>query len=332
MRHAAQSLLEHQQILILCHQDPDGDTLGSGFALCEALRGLGKAVKVLCDSFPPQFSFLYPKTPSQVLSQPFVVAVDVADERLLGERLRRYAGNVDLCIDHHPSNTLYARQTLLESQAAATAEILVRLLDVMGVPLTRRIATGLYTGISTDTGCFKFSNTTAQLHRTAARLMETGIDTYRINRRMFDIKSKGRIAIERMVLDTVRYYYGGTCALIYITQEMVEKAGATQAELGTLSSLPRQIEGVEIGVTLRQRGDSFKVSVHTGGTLDAAALCAKLGGGGHFRAAGCVIRAPLPQAVRTLVELIGLELARARSPLAGQASPRKIPSSPKLLD
>ena len=158
-------LLGADDILILCHKNPDGDTIGSGAALCLALQRLGKTAAVLCsDPIPAMYDFL-PITEFDGSYTPrFVVAVDVAGIQLFGDRndMPRYAEHVDLCIDHHGSNSGYAYETLVNDQAAATAELLTALIPEMGVEITPDIAACLYTGLATDTGCFRFTNTTAR--------------------------------------------------------------------------------------------------------------------------------------------------------------------------
>ena len=170
-------LLGADDILILCHKNPDGDTIGSGAALCLALQRLGKTAAVLCsDPIPAMYDFL-PITEFDGSYTPrFVVAVDVAGIQLFGDRnhMADYAGHVDLCIDHHGSNSGYAYETLVDDHAAAAAELLTALIPELGVEITPDIAACLYTGIATDTGCFRFTNTTAATHRAAATLIEAG--------------------------------------------------------------------------------------------------------------------------------------------------------------
>ena len=278
-------LNEQEDILILCHQSPDGDTLGSGFGLYYALRALGKRAQVVCsDPIPPQFSYLLPEKMPQITPR-CIVAVDVADPQLLGDKLSCLADKVDLCIDHHPSNRGYAARTLVRPDAAATAEI-IRGLQVR---LDQRMADCIYTGLCTDTGCFQYSNVTSYTLRIAADMMDLGADAYHINRKMFGTKSKARIAMEREVLDSLIYAMAGRVAVIAVTKEMLDRTGAKESELDGLSSIPREIEGVKVGITLREKPGGFKISVRTVEEIDAANICALFGGGGHARAAGCFI-------------------------------------------
>lgn len=305
LEEAASFLKEQDDILILSHQSPDGDTMGSAFALYLALCQLGKRARIECaDGFPkrfclssvPDFAAFEPKT---------IVAVDVADEKLLGDALRKYADRIALCIDHHPTNTQYAERLLLWERAAAACEIIYRLLQTLEIDITPQIASFLYMGISTDTGCFKFSNTAPETHRIAAELMDLGADYVPINVRFFDTKSKARIMIERQALDSISFFFRERCALIVVSRKMILDSQADESELDGVSTIPRQIEGVEIGITLREKEDGkYKVSMRSGETVDVSKICGLLGGGGHMRASGCLVEGGREEAIRKTVQAV----------------------------
>ncbi len=206
-KEAVDFLSASDRIVILSHQSPDGDTMGSAFALYYSLTALGKQVRLECaDGFPERFClFGLPEFDS--FKPESVVAVDIADARLLGNALQKYATAVDLCIDHHPTNTAYAKRLLLDENAAATCEIIYRVIRKLKGSITKEIASCLYMGISTDTGCFKFSNTTPQTHEIAAELMRLGADYPQINVRFFETKSRSRIMVERMALESMRFIF-----------------------------------------------------------------------------------------------------------------------------
>lgn len=304
---AAAVLLGAQRAVILCHQSPDGDTLGSAAALCRGLRQLGKRAAVRCsDPVGKRFRYLFENLPDDEFEPDRVVAVDIADEKLFGEPLRaRYGGKADLCVDHHPSNTGYARVNLVDPKAAATCEIVFALLKKMGARIDRPVALALYTGITTDTGCFRYTNVTPATYRIAADLVETGIDAPGVNRALFDTKSRARLEMERRVLDSIRYDCGGRAAVIAVTKKMVAETGASEDDLDGLASIPREIEGVLVGVTLREKdGGEWKVSLRARAPANASAICAKFGGGGHRGAAGCSLRMPLEEAERRLLAAV----------------------------
>ena len=308
-------LLAADDILILCHKNPDGDTIGSGTALCLALQQLGKNAALLCsDPIPAMYDYMPITVFDGSFSPAFVVAVDVAGIQLFGERnnIRDYAEHVNLCIDHHGSNSGYAYETLVDDHAAAAAELLTTLIPEMGAKITPEIASCLYTGVATDTGCFRFSNTTAETHRAAAALIEAGADVERLNERLFESRSHARVIAERMALESLEFYYDDRCALICLTWDQIQAAGVAGAELEDLTSLPRSIEGVEVGLTLRQQKDgSFKISVRTGHNTNACNIARRLGGGGHPRAAGCEISGNPDNAKHAILEEVKKELDRA---------------------
>lgn len=215
-------------------------------------------------------------------------------------------------IDHHGSNSGYAYETLVDDHAAAAAELLTTLIPEMGAKITPEIASCLYTGVATDTGCFRFSNTTAETHKAAAALIEAGADVERLNERLFESRSHARVIAERMALESLEFYYDDRCALICLTWDQIQAAGVAGAELEDLTSLPRSIEGVEVGLTLRQQKDgSFKISVRTGHDTNACNIARRLGGGGHPRAAGCEISGNPDNAKHAILEEVKKELDRA---------------------
>lgn len=290
--HASQLLKEHNNYHILIHSFPDGDAIGSGYALCRALRSLGKNANVVCTSpIPKMFSYIVDSVEPQDFVPETFVSTDVADLRLLGDNYEQYENKVLLALDHHGTNLRYSKYWVIDPHAASACEIVLEVIKRMGVSVDKEIAKCIYTGISTDTGCFRFANTTSATLRTAADMLDYDIDAAEINRVMFETKSRRRIELERMALDSMSFYLNGALAFVIITNEMREKAGASDDDLEGMTSLSRQVEGVKIGVTLRQKDDGeFKISVRTHPPVDAAAICTKFGGGGHVRAAGCNLK------------------------------------------
>lgn len=305
IKEAARLLKENDRFLILTHQSPDGDTLGSGFALFRILSKLGKKARVVCgDAIHKKYSFLYEGIAFEEFEPEFLVTVDVADPVLLGGKYSHLADKVDLNIDHHTSNRLFARKTLLED-SAATAELIYELAKELKVELDKDIAMAIYTGIATDTGCFKFSNTTAKSHLYAAELFDMGIDAAMINNLMFETKSKERLELERKAYEHLEYFFDGRCAVVSIFYDMIDGLGVDEGDLDGLASIPRQIEGVDVGVTIRERQPGiYKISVRTSDSLDASEICAKLGGGGHIRAAGCTVNGSYQQAKDMILSAI----------------------------
>lgn len=300
-------LRSNDNFLILMHSSPDGDTIGSGYALCRTLRMLGKKAVCKCaDTISSKYDYMRDGMEVQEFEPEHIIAVDVADPKLLGSFYETYKDKVELCIDHHASNVKYAKSTLLRADAAAACEVIYDVILLLDCKISPIIADCLYTGISTDTGCFKFSNASAHTHRVAAELIELGANSSEINRIMFDTKSRGRLEVEKRALDSIEYSFNNKCALTVVTDEMQQLA--TPDELEGITSLTRQIEGVIVGVTLRQKGENhYKISVRTHPPVNASAICANLGGGGHIRAAGCEVKMPLDEAKRAIIGAIEKE-------------------------
>ena len=310
--HETAKILENaDKILLLCHSHPDGDTLGSAYALARALLGMGKRVRVECsDPIPKDFSFMLEGIETDDFEPELIAAIDVADIKLLGKESEgKYTGKIGLCIDHHGSNMLYADKVCLEADSASTAEIIYLLLKIMQVDPDPVIASCLFTGVSTDTGCFRFSNTTVRTFEIAAELAKLGADTYNIIQVFFETKTKTYAALERLALDSMRFYFSDRCALICVTQDMYKRSGSNESETDRLANLPRQIEGVLVGVTMRELKDgSFKASVRTHGDIDASEICKRLGGGGHMGAAGCTLYGSKQQAINSLLKEVQAEI------------------------
>ena len=303
----ARILRERDNILILTHQCPDGDTLGSAYALCAALQSMGKQARVVCsDEIPAKYKFLQKGVKNQAFAPGLILAVDVADAKLLGKNLSQYADRVELAVDHHKSNTFFAENTYVDTKASAVCEIIYELLMMLEVGFTTEIAICIYTGITTDTGCFMYSNVTQKTHRIAALMMGLNVKAAEINRIMFGTKSRARMEIEREALDNLAYHFDGRCALITITKEMLSRTGVDESDIEGLTSLPRQIEGVKVALTLRELGDGqWKYSVRTMPEVDAAALCGNFGGGGHKEAAGCHYTGTMDEAKNAMLACVG---------------------------
>lgn len=287
---------------ILCHDYPDGDTLGSAVGLYFILEQLGARSKIVCNKeIPDKFLDMFNGTKTTEFEPKYVISLDIADEKLFGSELSKYVGKVDLCIDHHMSNTGYAKNSLIEG-TAATAEIITMLARELKVEVTTLMADALFTGITTDTGCFKYSNVTPQTHELAAYLIEQGAKAADINCVMFDTKSRARIDAEQIIMANMKYYFNNRCAITYITKAELKRICATEDDLDGLAALPRQIEGVKVGVYIREREsnkdfNTYKISLRTQGEVDASKICAKFSGGGHKCAAGCEIKGSLEEII-----------------------------------
>lgn len=300
---------ECDNVTILTHKSPDGDTLGCGFAMCELLRGMGKKANVINNEpFPKRYKeFIYPDYEPMDFEEKCVIAVDIADLNLLGDNLSEYKeeGRVDLCIDHHITNKKYAKLYYIDDNAAAACEVMYELIKFMGRPITDLIATCLYLGIVTDTGCFKFESVTPKTHMIAAELLKYDINHAYLNRMMFDVKPKNVIKVEQEVLNNLQFYFDDRCAIEFVPKALIDNSGVEAAEFEELSMLALTVEGVEIGITIREReNNEYKLSVRTTDKHDACEFCQSFGGGGHLRAAGCQIIGPYDEVLKKIIDRV----------------------------
>ena len=289
---------------ILTHQFPDGDTLGSAYALCEMLQQKGKKAKVLINgSMPAKFAYLEAGIDKTDFEHKTVISVDVADSKLLGE-LEVYTPQIVLAIDHHETHKQFAENSYVKC-LASNCENIFELGNLLNITFTKTIANAIYTGMATDTGCFKFTNTTAETHIVAAKLMQYGCDAHKINKAMFDTVSKNKKALEAYVIGNMQYYHNDEVAFAYTTKEILKRFDISEDQVEGISAIPRTIEGVKVGITLREKDEtSFKISIRSNDNICANQICARFGGGGHKAAAGCVIEGTVEQVRDTLLPVV----------------------------
>ncbi len=294
-------------ILILTHRNPDGDAVGSMFALYYTLRDMGKNVRCISDTISDSLSFPVCEEAYKEFEPQYVVTVDVADKKLLTEDTEaKYGDKVYLAIDHHEVNKPFAEHLLLDYKAAAACEVIFDMLNETGVQYSSDAARAMYLGIATDTGCFRYPNATAHTFYAASKLIESGVDNGEINRIVFETKSREYVRFETLAMNSLKTYFDGKCALLVITQDMYKKTGTTEADTHSIAALPRQIEGVLAGVVVKEKKDGgFKISVRTNPPLNAAEICGVFGGGGHRLAAGCDISGRQSEVVNAVLKAVG---------------------------
>lgn len=289
-RGAAHWLRERDNFLFLTHVRPDGDTLGSAEALCLALRKLGKTAWLQHNPevAERERAFLsLPWAPEGYVPE-HVVSVDVSDENRICRGAEQYQGRVELCIDHHGSNTRTSRYLCLNADAAAVGEMVFRILTILGV-MDGEIARALYIAVSTDCGCFAYSNTSPETHRIAAALMAQGDFAKAINKRFFQTNSRMELLLQSRLMASMEFLLDGQAALASITLADKAELGALDSDCDGLASFASTIEGVRCAVFLRELDDGVvKASVRCDPDwINASDLCAHFGGGGHAAAAGC---------------------------------------------
>ncbi len=299
----AEFLRRHDRFAILTHRRPDGDTIGSSATLCRGLRQLGKTAHIIENAeITPKYRHLHEGlTKAWPDEGDILVSVDVASPNMLPDAFRPLEKAITLRIDHHATAVSFTEHELVEPHAGACAEVLYDVLTFLGVKLDKAMAEALYTAVSTDTGCFRYANTTAHSLLTAAACAEAGGDLYAINQAIFDTNSFRKLKIQSWITENTEFLAGGRIAICALPLSVEREIGVTEDDMENISGFPRSIEGVKIAATLRETTDgAVKVSVRAVPEYDAAAVCARFGGGGHRGAAGCTLKMPLKAAAKAI--------------------------------
>lgn len=296
---AAGFLLSHDNIAILTHRRPDGDTVGSAAALCLGLRQLGKNAWVMHnEEVTDRFAFLLEGLTKEAAEETdTIVSVDVASPGMLPKCFEMYKDRVALRIDHHGSATSFTEEELVDAGSASCAELVCDVLTILGIQLDKAIATAVYVGTSTDTGCFRFANTTSHSFMIAAICAQAGVEVYKLNQDLFETNSLAKLRLHAWMIDHLDVFDDGKLAIVAIPRAVEELLGVTDDDVDNISSYPRTVAGVCMAATLRQSKDGdTKISIRAIPGYDAAAVCAQFGGGGHKGAAGASTRMGLEEA------------------------------------
>lgn len=302
----AELLLEHNDILILTHKNPDGDTVGSAASLCSALRRAGKRAWLypnpqIGDRLRAYVEEFFP--PEEDMRYAYTVAVDVATEKLFPQG---FDGAVDLCIDHHQINTHYARRELIRADRSSCGELMLKIIRGLGSQPSAQEATLMYIAVSTDTGCFQYLNTDQMTFATAAELLGLGADMGRVNNDFFRKVSPARLKLEGEIYSGLGFYLDGRVTVATVTLDMLRRTGAKEDDCDDLAGLAGRVAGSQVSVTIRELSEGeCRVSVRSGPEVSSADICAVFGGGGHAMAAGCTISATPDYAKEMLISVIG---------------------------
>lgn len=303
-------LLGHSTFVLCPHVSPDGDALGSTLAMKIALEKAGKKVTVMVDDdvpkafgFLPQIDcFVKPNAETPVEAD-LLVVLDASSLDRIGKVAQAVKAKAVVNIDHHISNTEYADYLYLNTEAAATGEILCSLIEKLGITPDKELATCLYTAIYTDCGSFRFANTTPATMRAAAKLLEYGARPNEISDAL-GTHTRANIEMLGKVLQTLSFYNDGAVSCIEINRDLYDK----EVNTDNFISFARYIEGVDVAVLFKAvEQDVTRVSMRSQKT-DVAAVALSFGGGGHIRAAGCTVQAPLEEAKQQVLEAIGRAL------------------------
>ncbi len=302
---AAGFFLANDNVTILTHRRPDGDTLGSAAALCLGLRKLGKNAWVLNPTEPLDgLNWLLSGLTKDVSEEDdTIVAVDVAAANMLPRGTEHLAPKCRLRIDHHGSCTPFAEEELVDAGSASCAEIICDILTLLGIEPDTDMANALYVGVSTDTGCFRYANTNAHAFLVAAVCAQAGADIPGLNLKLFETNSLAKLRIQAWIAENVRIFGDGKLAIVAIPKAVEEQLAVTDGDMGNISSYARSIEGICMAATLRQgKQGETKISIRAVPGWNAAAICEKFGGGGHPGAAGASSGLSLEETAKLLEE------------------------------
>lgn len=306
-----QWLKEGDEFLVVSHIQPDGDATGSLVAMGEILSGLGKkAVLVNESNTPSRFSYLggyhqivdISRTP---LTKKYrrLIAVDCAD----WERIGKVAEAVDqqaeiLNIDHHPTNDQFGQYRLIRPDASSTCEVIFDWLRDVELQLTPALAEALYTGYLTDTGGFRYSNTSAKVLMDASILVQAGAHPHKIAERALESTTFAHLKLLSQALSRLELLFDGQVALLTIPQSLLQETSANKEDSDGLVNYGRNIEGVEVAVLIRETPEGTKVSFRSKERVDVSLIAQEMGGGGHLRASGAQLAMGLEEARRIIEE------------------------------
>ena len=301
----AQYLLSHDHFTILSHRRPDGDTVGSTAALCLGLRQLGKTAHVLENpEVSDRFRWLHQGlTKEQLEEGDILVSVDVASPGMLPKAFAHLADRIDLRIDHHSAATSFTAEELVDGGSASCAELTWDVLELAGVEMDSAIAEAVYVGTSTDTGCFRFSNTNDHTFAVAAQCARSGARIYELNQELFETNTLGRLRMQAWIVDHMQMLKDGELAIVAIPRSVEEQLGVTEDDMDNISSFPRTVAGVCMAATLRETKDGdAKLSVRAVPGFDATRITVPFGGGGHKGAAGASMKMTLEDAAKAVAK------------------------------
>ena len=298
-------LADRDHFSIVTHRRPDGDTLGSAAVLCLGLRQLGKTAHILRN---PEITEKYVHLHENLTKEApeagdTLISVDVASPNMLGEHFATLENSIALRIDHHSTATSFTPSELVDGDAAACGEIIYDVLTLLGVTLDVPMANALYTAVSTDTGCFRYANTTSHSFEVAAACAKVSSHLFAINQALFETNSLGRLRLQGWLVENALFLQGGKIAICALPLAKEQELGLSEDDLENISGFPRTIAGVKIAATLRQEPSGLiKLSVRAVPGYDAAAICKEFGGGGHKGAAGASMDMTMDAAVRAVAE------------------------------
>ena len=302
------AMKESNSFIILAHDHPDGDAIGSALAVANVLIELGKTnIDIVAKEYPANFRGLpnakIIKNEGQDINYDMAIVVDCPDVKRVHEDYRHFIEEAGIVaqFDHHLNNAMFGDYNVVNSAAPACAQILVSSFQYLNIEISKNVATCLMVGIITDTGGFRFNSVTAETFEFAAWALTRGVNISQIYKDVMMTKTKAQFEAEKLAVDRIEFFHDGKITFTYFTKADEERLNIQSGELDGIVDIGRNIEGVEVAIFIREKKDGFKASFRSN-EVDIAEICMLFGGGGHKLAAGCTIDAPLEEVKKVLIE------------------------------
>lgn len=309
-----EKIKEAKSIVILTHENPDGDAVGSALAMYTALEQMGKKeVDVIIPVYPKAYTFLpnVDKVKKQGREEEYdlAIALDSATIKMLNGWANYFeTAKNRVVIDHHSTNTMYGDLNYVNPDSPACTQILLTVFEYFGIEVTKEIGKCIITGIITDTGGFQYQSTRPETFEFAAKLLKSGINIYEIYKKSMNTKTRANFELRKRAIDKMEFLEDGKVAFTYITKQDMEEVSATSEDDEGIVDEGRCIEGVEVSIYLKEIDKGYKVSLRSNEYVNVSDVCLMFGGGGHIHAAGCKINSPLDQAKEKIINQIKVQL------------------------
>ena len=313
LEHILEEIKKAKKIVILTHENPDGDAIGSSLGMYIALREMGKEPDIIIPELPRVYNFLPEienvKKEGQKEPYDLAIALDCATIKMLNGWANYFEdAKVKVTIDHHGTNTMYGDYNYVNPDAPACAQTLISIIQYFGVEIDKKIGTCLLTGIITDTGGFQYQSTTPETFEFAAELLQTGVNVSDIYKRVMNTMTKANFELRKRAIERMEFFKEGKIAFTYVTKEDIEEANAETGDFEGIVEEGRNIEGVEVSIFLRETQKGFKVSLRSNDYINVSDVCLLFGGGGHIHAAGCTIAQSLEQVKEKIVNEVKVHI------------------------
>lgn len=303
-----------ETIVIMAHEAPDGDAIGSSLAMCLALNNMGKNVTVLMKDFPENFLYLpgreFVKIESEIEKYDLAIVLDCPNIRRVNAEYVPYFENakVKVEIDHHNKNDMFADYNVVDHVAPATAQVLVSTFEYLEIQINKDIATCLLTGIITDTNGFRNSNVTVEAFEYASWCLEKGINLPYVYKQSMLTMTKSKFEAQKLAMNRLEFFEDGKIAFTYMTKEDDEAVGLKAGEHDGIVEIGKAIEGVEVSIFIYEKEIGYKASLRSNDYVNVSEVCLTFGGGGHIKAAGVDMNMPFEEAKKAIISEVAKHL------------------------